>query len=124
MIVVSDTTPLNYLLLIGQQELLPALFRSVYTVPAVMLELQHPRAPEIVRAWALKPPSWLRVQSPTRSIAAGLAGIGEAAAIALAQELRADVTLIDDARRGVSRNRRAWSFGERSQLLTLRGSSG
>jgi predicted nucleic acid-binding protein len=95
-IVVSDTSPLNYLVLIGQLDLLPRLFGVVYTVPAVIAEMQHLRAPLVVRAWALHPPAWLRVQAPVVPIMDSPAGRGEAEAMALAQELRADVVLIDD----------------------------
>lgn len=45
MIVVSDTTPLRYLAVLGYLELLPRLFGSVYCPDAVMRECRHPRAP-------------------------------------------------------------------------------
>lgn len=96
MIVVSDTSPLNYLLLIQQQELLPRLFRSVYTVPAVIAEMRHAKAPVVVREWAQNPPEWLIVQAPLVTLASSATGMGEAAAIALAKELHADAVLIDD----------------------------
>ena len=65
MIVVSDTSPLNYLILINCSDLLPALFGRVFTVPAVILELAHDRSPALVRAWASAPPTWLIVKEPT-----------------------------------------------------------
>ncbi len=43
MIVVSDTSPLNYLVLIGAIDVLPKLFGEVYAPPAVIQEFQHPR---------------------------------------------------------------------------------
>jgi predicted nucleic acid-binding protein len=50
MIVVADTSPLNYLVLIDEIDLLPAIFGKVLLPQAVFLELQHPktarRAPE------------------------------------------------------------------------------
>ena len=53
MIVVSDTSPLNYLVLIEHSRVLPLLFGRVIAPPAVIAELQHPGAPAVVRAWPL-----------------------------------------------------------------------
>ena len=44
-IVVADTGPLNYLVLIGQVNLLPALFEKVIVPTVVYRELTSPRAP-------------------------------------------------------------------------------
>jgi predicted nucleic acid-binding protein len=41
MIVIADATPLNYLILIDQAELLPRLFDRILIPPAVFAELQH-----------------------------------------------------------------------------------
>jgi predicted nucleic acid-binding protein len=46
MIVVSDTTPLNYLILIGAAHVLPELFGRVYAPTAVIKELSHARSPK------------------------------------------------------------------------------
>lgn len=43
MIAVSDTSPLNYLALIGEIELLPRIFTRVLIPPAVISELHHAR---------------------------------------------------------------------------------
>jgi hypothetical protein len=51
MIVVSDTTPSNYLILVEAARVLPALFGHVYAPPAVMEELEHPRSSQLVREW-------------------------------------------------------------------------
>jgi hypothetical protein len=66
MIVVSDTTPLNYLILIESVHVLPALLGRVYAPSAVIHELAHPRSPEPVRRWTDSLPEWLTVQEPTR----------------------------------------------------------
>ena len=95
MIVVSDTTPLNYLVLIESAQVLHALFGRVYAPSAVLKELSHPKSPEAVRTWASNPPPWLTVQDPTQ-IAPSKLGLGETAAIALALELKAERVLIDD----------------------------
>jgi len=97
MIVVSDTSPLNYLVLIDAIDVLPRLFGNVYVPPAVMLELQHPRTPESVKCWAQAPPDWLVIESPSSSIARNpTLDPGEAEAIALALEVHAVAILVDE----------------------------
>ena len=61
MIVIADTTPLNYLVLIEQADLLPRLFGRVLIPPAVFEELQNTEAPEAVRVWIASRPSWLQI---------------------------------------------------------------
>jgi len=93
MIVVSDTSPLTALLAVGEARLLPELFAEVVIPEAVRDELlrSHPSLP-----------AWLRVE-PVQD-AAGAARLaqfvdpGEAEAIELAKELRADRLLIDERR--------------------------
>ncbi len=96
MLVVSDTSPLNYLVLIGHDGVLPVLFTRVLTVPGVMAEMAHARSPERIRAWVATPPPWLEVRSPQTLNRSLRLGMGEAQAISLASELRADVVLIDE----------------------------
>ncbi len=96
MIVVSDTTPLNYLILIDSVHVLPTVFGRVYAPSAVMQELSHPKTPEVVRAWASSPPAWLTVQDPMQTDPGLKLDPGEAAAIALAEELKADWVLLDE----------------------------
>ena len=109
MIVVSDTTPLNYLILLDATHVLPALFGRVYAPSAVIRELAHPRSPEPVRRWTDSLPEWLTIQEPTRIDPSLRLGPGEAAAIALAEELKADWVLLDE-RKG---SRKAESRGLR-----------
>jgi len=45
MIVIADTSPLNYLVLIGQADLLQRLYRRVVIPEAVLRELSHPETP-------------------------------------------------------------------------------
>ena len=96
MIVVSDTSPLNYLVLIGYVEILPKLFGRVLVPPVVLQELQHSKAPASVRDWAKNPPDWLEVQMAKSKQKIADLGAGESEAIALAQETRADLILIDE----------------------------
>ena len=64
MIVVSDTSPLNYLVLIGAEQVLPSLFGRVLAPPEVLAEMHHAKAPPQVSDWAQRPPAWLEVCSP------------------------------------------------------------
>ncbi|HQU93611.1 MAG TPA: hypothetical protein PLK77_15010 [Pyrinomonadaceae bacterium] len=44
MIVVSDTTPIHYLILIGKESILPALFAEIVIPTVVITEMTHPNA--------------------------------------------------------------------------------
>jgi predicted nucleic acid-binding protein len=108
MVVVADTSPINYLVLIGQIEILPGLYNRVVIPPAVLRELKHPAAPEPVRDWSAHPPDWLEVLTPKNVVSIARLDLGEAEAIALATEINAEVLLIDEqagrqeaARRGL-----------------------
>jgi predicted nucleic acid-binding protein len=59
MIAVADASPLCYLILIGQIDLLPKLFLHVAVPRAVITELLHEDAPEAVRTWASNLPAWI-----------------------------------------------------------------
>lgn len=96
MIVVSDTSPLNYLILIGQADVLPTLFHRVVAPPSVLQELRQTGAPTAVLKWSLSPPAWLEVVAPTSLLRDTHLGLGELEAIALAQEIRADRLLLDE----------------------------
>ena len=107
MIAVSDTSPLNYLALIGEIELLPRIFTRVLIPPAVISELHHARTPPVVAAWAANLPSWVDVVPPGQAIEEAALGRGEAEAIAVALQVCADVTLIDERKAStVARNPR------------------
>ena len=96
MIVVSDTSPLNYLVLVEADRFLPDLFGQVTAPPAVLAELQHSRTPSEVKAWAANPPPWLKILTPAAFVPFNRLGPGESEAIALAQQLGADVLLMDE----------------------------
>ena len=59
MTVISDTSPLNYLVLIDLQDVLPALFGHVLIPEAVRRELRSPAAPQPVKVFLDAWPSWL-----------------------------------------------------------------
>jgi predicted nucleic acid-binding protein len=92
MIVIADATPLNYLILIRQADLLPQLFTNVLIPPAVLAELEHVEAPDPVRAWIQGPPSWLTMQTLNTPPDSSLDHLdpGEREAIALAEQMHAD----------------------------------
>jgi predicted nucleic acid-binding protein len=88
-VVVSDTSPLHYLILCGAQSVLPTLFQKVVIPPTVFRELQQPNTPASVREWASKLPPWVVVQTP-KSINLVLdVDAGELEAICLAREIKA-----------------------------------
>lgn len=99
MIVVADSSPLHYLILIEQVDLLRKLYSEVVIPEAVVLELTRPASPTVVSGWLLSAPEWLRVMSVSIDEIANVTeslGLGERAAIALAQAVRADLLLIDE----------------------------
>ncbi len=100
-LVVSDTTPLNYLILIGHVDVLPQLFGRLLVPPAVIMEMRHPKAPASVSKWANDPPAWVEVKAPEKDLSIGL-GAGEIAAISLAVELADAALLVDDRKARVA----------------------
>lgn len=100
MIVVADSGPLHYLILLEQAELLHRFYDQVIVPEAVLRELTADKAPHPVRGWLAKPPSWFHVQSVSSAdLALVTAELdpGEREAITLAQLLGADLLLIDEA---------------------------
>ena len=97
MTVVSNTSPLNYLVLINLQDVLPALFGQVLIPEAVLHELRSPAAPQQVKDFLDDWPSWLdrRVVSQIPPNLQQLDS-GEQEAIALAQSLGASLVLLDE----------------------------
>lgn len=96
MVVVADTSPINYLVLIAQIDLLRRLYERILIPPAVLAELKHPVAPKPVRDWANHTPNRVEVLSPKSSLTMTQLDLGESEAIALATEVNAEVVLIDE----------------------------
>jgi predicted nucleic acid-binding protein len=97
-IVVADTSPINYLAIIGEADLLKRLYGHVLIPPAVMRELQHPAAPAAVQTWLAESPDWLEVRdlgSPPDPLLEKLDD-GEREAIALAMQTHADRLIADE----------------------------
>lgn len=99
-VVIADTSPLNYLLLIGQIGILPTLYGQVLIPPEVLAELSDADAPPEVLKWARSHPAWLHVRQVTfghEDLALSQLDPGERAAIVLAQQEPDALLLIDDA---------------------------
>jgi hypothetical protein len=64
-LIVADTGPINYLVLIGSIDLLPILFEQVILPSAVQAELVNADAPLSVRSWIANSPAWLEVREPS-----------------------------------------------------------
>jgi predicted nucleic acid-binding protein len=98
-IVVADTSPINYLTLIGHIEILPHFYGRVLIPPTVLEELQDAHTPPVVRAWLGQAPPWLEKREliHTSDAALNFLDRGEREAIALAEELGAGRLIIDES---------------------------
>jgi predicted nucleic acid-binding protein len=98
MTVVSNTSPLNYLVLIGEAETFAKLYSNLHVPTAVVSELQALEAPLVVRRWIASPPAWLQIHSvtPRPLPVSGEIHAGERDAILLARELNADFLVMDE----------------------------
>src|SRR5207244_11681551 len=61
-VVIADSSPLNYLTLIGSVDVLRRLYGTVIVPQQVITELSDPSAPHEVRGWALHLPDWIDVR--------------------------------------------------------------
>lgn len=61
-VVIADTSPVNYLLLIGEIAILPRLYGQIVIPTEVLAELSDADAPPEVLQWVRSHPSWLRTQ--------------------------------------------------------------
>jgi predicted nucleic acid-binding protein len=98
MIVICDTSPILYLILINQIELLPRFYQTIIIPDIVQSEMQATGAPVALQKWIDRPPQWLEICSvppgnytPLKKLQAG-----EQGAILLAQSLQADLLIVDD----------------------------
>jgi uncharacterized protein len=95
-VVVSDTSPLHYLILCSADAVLPKLFERVVIPPTVFAELQHPNTPALVQEWMRSLPVWVAVQKPHSLDLSLNVDAGELEAICLAREIQAAAVLMDD----------------------------
>lgn len=96
MIVIADTSPINYLVSISAIDILPHLFGSVILPQSVYQELIRADAPEAVRQWIAQAPHWIMVRAAAAPQSYAGLGAGETEAISLALELHADLVLMDE----------------------------
>jgi predicted nucleic acid-binding protein len=68
--VVSDTSPINYLLQIDGIGILPDLYGRIVVPNAVIAELGDAESPDVVRNWAARPPDWVELRILTRELLA------------------------------------------------------
>lgn len=126
MIVVADTSPLNYLLQIGCESVLPALYKRIIVPSAVLAELAHPDTPSVVSSWLLHLPEWIEVRRTVSQPDASLAALdpGEREAIQLAQEQHAKLLLIDERRGRMEAQRRGLATTGTLGVLLAAGQRG
>ncbi|MBV9226133.1 MAG: hypothetical protein JOZ45_03815 [Acidobacteriaceae bacterium] len=84
MLVIADTSPLNYLILIDAVELLPRLYEQVILPRAAWQEMQHVAAPPAVTQWAYRLPSWVQFCEAPELIDPALNALGRGERQALA----------------------------------------
>jgi predicted nucleic acid-binding protein len=99
-VVIADTSPINYLVLIGETAILPQLYQRVVIPDEVLIELMDEDAPPEVRQWATHWPKWIEARkAPAPGAELMDLDSGEASAIALAM-LESDVLLLIDESAG------------------------
>lgn len=98
MIVVSDTSPICYLLLLDLIDLLPQLYQKVFIPQAVADELMATDAPLVVQTWMNHPPDWIIIEKIITNFEPMLENLdlGEKEAIILAERLSANLVILDD----------------------------
>jgi len=98
MLVVSDATPLHYLVQISEINLLRDLYGRIVVPAAVVNELSAAKAPIEVRNWITAMPEWATVEhvQPSATPHFDSLGLGEREAIALAHRANDSLLLTDD----------------------------
>lgn len=112
MIIISDTSPLCYLILIDCIDILPKLYGNVIIPQAVYRELQAQATPELVKEWIQNYPDWFAVENINYSSAPELDKLdqGEKEAMILAKQINADLIILDD---------KHISMGKAARLLNI-----
>jgi predicted nucleic acid-binding protein len=97
MIVVADTGPIHYLVLIKAIGVLERLYGHVLVPQTVEAELNAGNTPIIIQDWIACPPIWFELHpDPPSDGTPSFLDPGESAAILLAQSVKAELLLIDD----------------------------
>ena len=106
-VVVADSSPLNYLNLIGSVEVLERLYGTLVVPKQVIAELVDPSAPDNVRRWASSLPHWIHVREAViRDDDMMHLDSGERAAIVLAQSEPGALLVIDETAGRIEASRR------------------
>ena len=100
MLVVCDATPLHYLVLIGEIDLLRKLYGRVVVPQAVIEELSVAKTPAQIRSWITELPEWATVGQvhPLVPLPFEFLGLGERQAIALVRDAVKGVLITDDSK--------------------------
>jgi predicted nucleic acid-binding protein len=107
-VIVSDTSPIRYLVLIEEVYLLEKLYGHILIPDTVAKELTTERTPPAVRDWMQAPPPWVEIKPLVQVVHDPISSAlhpGERQAIHIALQLQADLVLMDD-RAGVEDARR------------------
>ena len=106
-VVIADSSPLNYLVLIGSVDVLHRLYDAVVVPQQVISELIDPAAPRNVQRWASNLPAWIDVRETVISDDdMPHLDQGERAAILLAQSQPGALLLIDETAGRIEASRR------------------
>lgn len=104
-LVVADTGPINYLVLLGREDLLREFFSKVIVPVSVLQELSFPGTPVVVRSWSQNLPYWIEIRNARSLIEESNLGKGEREAVSLALELKSNVLLDDKKGRTLAERR-------------------
>lgn len=108
MIAVADASPLCYLVVIEEVDLLRQLFSRVFVPQAVIQELLHEDAPVAVRTWASNLPEWISVEHAST----GVSRHGKAPGW---RARRDSPRRVHPPKMGASGSRAYWVYSERRQ---------
>jgi predicted nucleic acid-binding protein len=106
-VVIADTSPINYLVLIGEVGILHRLYHRIVIPEEVFAELLDAGAPPEVREWTAARPDWIEIRkAPRRKPSLMDLDEGEVSAIALAELETEVLLLIDDSAGRLEASRR------------------
>lgn len=124
LLVIADTSPIRYLVQIGQIDLLCRLFENVSIPIEVAEELRDPSAPFAVQLWIKDPPAWLKEFGEIDDPELKTLDPGERSAIALGISLKADLILIDERKGNAVALRKGFETTGTLGLLDLAATRG
>lgn len=98
MIIISDTSPLCYLILIDCIDILPKLYDQIIIPELVYEELITQGSPKKVKEYLKNKPDWLIIKNHQEKVDLELEKLdkGERSAIILAEQINADLIILDE----------------------------